>query len=54
MGINIKSISRVSIERNSVSPFKSRRLIDIKVLHAMLGPASEAVVRKTSKHYGWK
>ena len=54
MGINIKSSSGASIERNSVSPLKAGTLIDINVLHGMLGHASEAVVRKIAKYYGWK
>ena len=54
MSINIKSSSGACIERNSVSPLKAGTLIDIKVLHGMLGHASEAVVRKIAKHYGWK
>ena len=54
MGINIKSSSVASIERNSVSPLKAGMFIGINVLHGMLGHASEAAVRKTSKHYGWK
>ena len=54
MGINIKSSSGASIERNSVNPFKAGTLIDINVLRGMLGHASEAVVRKIAKHYGWK
>ena len=54
MGIKIKSSSGASIERNIVSTLKAGTLIDIKVLHGMLGHASEAVVRKTAKHYNWK
>ena len=54
MVINIKSSSGVSIEMNSVSPLKAGTLIDINVFHGMLGHASETVVRKTAKHYGWK
>ena len=54
MGINIKSSLGASIENNSVSPLKVGTLIDINVLHGMLGHESEAVVRKTAKHYGWK
>ena len=52
MGINIKSISGASIERNSVIPLKAGTLIDINVLHGMLCHVSETVVRKTAKHYG--
>ena len=54
MGINIKSSSGASIERNSVSPIKAGTLIDMNVLHSMSGHASEDVVRKIVKHYGWK
>ena len=54
MVINIKNSSGASIESNSGSPLKVGTLIDIIVLHGMLGHASEAVVRKTSKHYGYK
>ena len=54
MGIKIKSSSGASIERNIVSTLKAGTLIDIKVLHGMLGHASEAVVKKTATHYGWK
>ena len=39
MGININSSSGASIERNSVSPLKAVTLIDINVLHFMLGHA---------------
>ena len=52
--INIRSSSGVSIERNSVSPLKARTLFDINILHSVLWHVSEAVVRKTVKHYGWK
>ena len=54
MGINIKSSSGASIERNSVSPLKAVTLMDINVLYGMLGHASYDFVRKTAKHYGWK
>ena len=54
MGINIKSSSGASIEINSVSTLMAGTLIGINFLHGMLGHASEAVVRKKSKFYGWK
>ena len=54
MGINIKNSSGASIERNILSSIKAGALMDFKVLHGMLGNASEAVVRKISKHYGWE
>ena len=54
MSINIKSSSGASIERNGFSPFKEGTLIYINVLHGILGHASEYVVRKTVKYYGWK
>ena len=54
MGINIKSSSGANIERNSVSPPKAGTLIGIDVLDGMLGRLSEAVVKKTATHYGWK
>ena len=52
MGMNIKSRSGASIESNIVSPIKAETIIDIKVLHGILGHASEAVVRKKEKYYG--
>ena len=54
MGTNTKISSGASIERNSDSTLKAGTSIDIKILHGMLGHASEAFVRETVKHYGWK
>ena len=42
MGTNTKISSGASIERNSDSTLKAGTSIDIKILHGMLGHASEA------------
>ena len=52
MSININIISDAIIERNSVIPLNTGKLIDINVLNGLLGNASEVVARKTAKHYG--
>ena len=54
MGKNIKRSSGASIESNIFITIKAVTLADINVLHGMLGHVSEAVFRKTAKHYSWK